>query len=286
MSAVDPIIHRPVLAGLRTGRNRLYLTCLAFAALMVAVALAGPWLAPADPNASDLGAALTGPSPAHPLGADAAGRDTLSRLLAGASASLLGPIAVVLFSTVAGVLVGVTAGWFGGWPDTFLSRAAELLLAFPALLVAIVFVSLYGTGLAAPVIALSLAYLPYVSRLARNLTLSERRLPYLAAYRVQGFSGLAICVRHLIPNIAPVVLAQSSVNFGYALLDLSALSYLGLGVPPLTPTWGSMINDGQSALLQGHPLSAILPCAAIVLTVVAFNVVAEHWADRVSRRRG
>ncbi|MFD9946511.1 ABC transporter permease, partial [Nonomuraea sp. NPDC059022] len=199
--------------------------------------------------------------------------------------SLGAPCAVVLFTPVGGVGAGSTAGWFGGWPDTLLSRAAELLLAFPALLVAIVFVSLYGTGLAAPVIALSLAYLPYVSRLARNLTLSERRRPYLAAYRVQGFSGLSICVRHLIPNIAPVVLAQSSVNFGYALLDLSALSYLGLGVPPLTPTWGSMINDGRSALLQGHPLSAILPCAAIVLTVVAFNVVSEHWADRVSRRR-
>ncbi|MFE3453924.1 ABC transporter permease [Nonomuraea sp. NPDC059194] len=274
-----------ILRGLRAPRRGLYLTCLAFAALTVVVAIAAPLLTPHDPNATDLGAALTGPSPSHPLGADAAGRDTLSRLIASASASLLGPIAVVVFSTVAGVLVGVTAGWLGGWPDTLLSRAAELLLAFPALLVAIMFVALYGTGLAAPVIALSLAYLPYVSRLARNLALSERQRPYLAAYRVQGFSSLTICLRHLIPNIAPVVLAQSSVNFGYALLDLSALSYLGLGVPPLTPTWGSMINDGQSALLQGHPLSAVLPCAAIVLTVVAFNVVAEHWADRVSRRR-
>lgn len=265
--------------------SRLYLTCLAFAALTVVVAVAASWLAPHDPNATDLGAALSGPGPGHLLGADTAGRDTLSRLIAGTSTSLLGPIAVVVFSTVAGVLVGVTAGWLGGWPDSLLSRAAELLLAFPALLVAIMFVALYGTGVAAPVIALSLAYLPYVSRLARNLTLSERQRPYLAAYQVQGFSGLTICLRHLIPNIAPVVLAQSSVNFGYALLDLSALSYLGLGMPPLTPTWGSMINDGQSALLQGEPLSAILPCLAIVLTAVAFNVVAEHWADRVARRQ-
>ncbi|MFI6317085.1 ABC transporter permease [Nonomuraea sp. NPDC050556] len=274
-----------VLGVLRTPRPGLYLACLAFAALTVVVAVAAPWLAPHDPNATDLGAALAGPGPGHLLGADTAGRDTLSRLIAGTSTSLLGPLAVVVFSTVAGVLVGVAAGWLGGWPDSLLSRAAELLLAFPALLVAIMFVALYGEGVAAPVIALSLAYLPYVSRLARNLTLSERQRPYLAAYRVQGFSGLTICLRHLIPNIAPVVLAQSSVNFGYALLDLSALSYLGLGMPPLTPTWGSMINDGQSALLQGEPLSAILPCAAIVLTVVAFNVVAEHWADRVSRRR-
>ncbi|GGT19357.1 ABC transporter permease [Nonomuraea spiralis] len=284
MTGADPILHRQVMRVLRTRRDWLYLICRTFAALMALLAIAAPVLTLHDPNATDLGAALTGPSPAHLLGADAAGRDTLSRLVASAGTSLLGPIAVVVFSTVAGVLVGVTAGWLGGWPDTLLSRAAELLLAFPALLVAIIFVALYGTGVTAPVIALSLAYLPYVSRLARNLTLSERRRPYLAAYRVQGFSGLTICLRHLIPNIAPVVLAQSSVNFGYALLDLSALAYLGLGVPPLTPTWGSMINDGQSALLQGHPLSALLPCAAIVLTVVAFNVVAEHWADQVSRR--
>ncbi|MFI9597681.1 ABC transporter permease [Nonomuraea sp. NPDC052265] len=273
-----------VLRGLRAPRPGLHLICLAFVVLMLIVAVAAPLLAPHDPNATDLGAALAGPTPEHLLGADTAGRDTLSRLIAGTSTSLLGPVAVVVFSTVAGVAVGVASGWLGGWPDTLLSRAAELLLAFPALLVAILFVALYGEGVTAPVIALSLAYLPYVSRVARNLTLSERQRPYLAAYRVQGFSGLTICLRHLLPNIAPVVLAQSSVNFGYALLDLSALSYLGLGVPPLTPTWGSMINDGQSALLQGHPLSAILPCAAIVLTVVAFNVVAEHWADRVSRR--
>ncbi|WP_327088896.1 ABC transporter permease [Nonomuraea sp. NBC_01738] len=262
----------------------LYPACLVFAALTVVLAIFAPLLSPHDPNATDLGAALSGPMPGHLLGTDTAGRDVLSRLIAGASTSLLGPIAVVAFSTVAGVVVGVTAGWLGGWPDTLLSRAAELLLAFPALLVAIMFVAMYGEGVAAPVIALSLAYLPYVSRLARNLTLSERQRPYLAAYRVQGFAGLTICLRHLLPNIATVVLAQSSVNFGYALLDLSALSYLGLGVPPLTPTWGSMINDGQSALLQGHPLSAILPCAAIVLTVVAFNVVTERWADRVSGR--
>lgn len=263
----------------------LNLVCLTIACLVVAVAVTAPWLAPADPNATDLGAALSDPSPAHLLGVDGSGRDTLSRLLLGARTSLLGPLGVVACSTVLGLAVGVTAGWRGGWLDSLLSRGGELLLAFPGLLLAILFVALYGEGMAAPVIALSLAYTPFVSRLARSLTVSERQRPYLAAYRVQGFSGPAICLRHLIPNIAPVVLAQSTVNFGYALLDLAALSFLGLGVPPLTPDWGAMVNAGQTALLQGRPLSAILPCAAIVLTVVAFNVVGEHWADRVARRR-
>ncbi|GIG61601.1 ABC transporter permease [Longispora fulva] len=276
--------RRPGFGRLRTRRPWLYLTCLAFAALVFLVAVAAPWLAPADPNAADLGAALTGPSPDHLLGADEAGRDVLSRLILGARTALFGPLGVVVFSTVLGVAVGVAAGWRGGWLDSVLSRGSELLLAFPGLLLAILFVALYGDGLLAPVLALSLAYLPYVSRLARSMTLVERERPYLAAYRVQGFSGLSICLRHLVPNIAPVVLAQCTLNFGYALLDLAALSYLGLGVAPLTPDWGMMVNTGQSAVLQGQPLSAIIPGAAIVATVVAFNVVGEHWADKVARR--
>ncbi|MEY9892014.1 peptide/nickel transport system permease protein [Catenulispora sp. MAP5-51] len=278
------LVRRPGLRGLRTSRPWLFYVCAGFAALVVMVALLAPWLAPADPNASDLGAALTGPSGAHLLGADGSGRDTLSRLILGSRTALLGPAAVVAFSTTLGVAVGVAAGWRGGWLDSVLSRSSELMLAFPGLLLAILFVALYGSGLVAPIVALSLAYTPYVSRLARGLALAEKQRPYLAAYRVQGFSNWTICVRHLIPNIGPVILAQSTVNFGYALIDLAALSYLGLGVPPLTPDWGSMVNDGQSAMLQGQPLSAIVPCLAIVLTVVAFNVVGERWADRVANR--
>lgn len=284
MTAVDALIRRPGLARVRTRRNWLFLTCLGFAGLVVVLALAAPWLAPADPNATDFGVAMAPPSVDHLLGGDISGRDTLSRLLHGAQTSLLGPLGVVAFSTLLGIVIGVTAAWRGGWLDSVLSRSSELLLAFPGLLLAMLFVALYGRGLLAPVIALSLAYTPFVSRLARSLALTERERPYLAAYKVQGFSGLWICVRHLIPNISAVVLAQSTVNFGYALLDLAALSFLGLGVPPLTPDWGSMINEGQPAILQGRPLSAIIPCLAVVLTVVAFNVVGENLADRVARR--
>ncbi|KOU63693.1 ABC transporter permease [Streptomyces sp. WM4235] len=262
----------------------LHRICLGFAALVVLVALVAPWLAPHDPNAVDFGASLANPTPHLPLGGDISGRDTLSRLIVGARTSLLGPLGVVVLSTLLGVVIGVTAAWRGGWVDALLSRTSELLLAFPGLLLAMLLVSLYGRGLIAPMVALSLAYTPFVSRLARSLALSEVGKPYLAAYRVQGFSGAWICVRHLVPNIAPVVLAQSTVNFGYALLDLAALSFLGLGVPPLTPDWGAMINDGQSAILDGAPLSALAPCLAVILTVVAFNVVGERFADRVSGR--
>ncbi|MGT2527073.1 ABC transporter permease [Streptomyces nojiriensis] len=282
MTAV--LTRRPGLSRIRVTGSPLYLVCLAFVALVVVAAVLASWLVPYDPNVIDLGNALAAPSPDHPLGVDAAGRDTLSRLLLGARTSLLGPLGVVAFSTVAGVAVGMAAAWKGGWLDSLLSRSTELVFAFPGMLLAILIISVYGEGLTAPVIALAVAYLPYVSRLTRSLVLAERERPYVSAYQVQGHSSLQICLRHVLPNIAPVVLAQSTINFGYALMDLAALSFLGLGVPALTPDWGRMVFDGQTAIQLGYPLSAILPCAVIVLTVVAFNVVGERWADRVARR--
>ncbi|MBD0675030.1 ABC transporter permease [Streptomyces sp. CBMA156] len=278
------LTRRPGLGRLRAARAPLHLACLGIVALVVLAALLAPWIAPDDPNGVDLGNALAGPSSDHPLGVDAAGRDTLSRLLLGARTSLLGPLGVVAFSTVAGVVIGVAAGWRGGRLDSLLSRSTELVFAFPGMLLAVLIVSVYGEGLLAPVIALAVAYLPYVSRLTRSLVLAERARPYVAAYQVQGHSTVQICLRHVLPNIAPIVLAQSTVNFGYALMDLAGLSFLGLGVPALTPDWGRMVFDGQTAIQRGYPLSAILPCVLIVLTVVAFNVVGERWADRVARR--
>ncbi|NBE52421.1 ABC transporter permease [Streptomyces boluensis] len=282
MTAV--LTRRPGLSKIRTARSPLFLVCFGFVALVTAAALLATWVVPYDPNTVDLGNALAGPTPEHLLGVDAAGRDTLSRLLLGARTSLLGPLGVVVFSTLAGVAVGMTAAWRGGWLDSVLSRSTELVFAFPGMLLAILIISIHGEGLLAPVIALSIAYLPYVSRLTRSLVLAERERPYVSAYQVQGHSALQICLRHILPNIAPVVLAQSTINFGYALMDLASLSFLGLGVPALTPDWGRMVFDGQTAIQHGYPLSAILPCVLIVLTVVAFNVVGERWADRVARR--
>ncbi|MFB7208744.1 ABC transporter permease [Streptomyces sp. NPDC056255] len=282
MTAV--LTRRPGLSRIRTVRSPLYPVCLVLVALVTAAALLASWVAPYDPNAVDLGNAMAAPSPEHWLGVDAAGRDTLSRLLLGARTSLLGPLGVVVFSTLAGVAVGMAAGWRGGWLDSVLSRSTELVFAFPGMLLAILIISVHGEGLLAPVVALSIAYLPYVSRLTRSLVLAERKRPYVSAYQVQGHSALQICLRHILPNIAPVVLAQSTINFGYALMDLAGLSFLGLGIPALTPDWGRMVFDGQTAIQYGYPLSAILPCVFIVLTVVAFNVVGERWADRVARR--
>jgi peptide/nickel transport system permease protein len=262
----------------------LYWTCLAFVIVTVVVAIAAPWLAPHDPNQVTISQSMAGPSASHPLGVDYYGRDTLSRLITGARTSLLGPLGVVALSTVAGIAVGLAAAWYGGWIDSVLSRGSEILFAFPGLLLAILIVAVYGEGLLAPVIALGVAYLPYVSRLTRSLVLTEKERPYIEGCRLQGQGALRILGKHVLPNVAPVILAQSTINFGYALIDLAGLSFLGLGVPPLTPDWGSMVFDGESAIQAGYPLSAFVPCAAIVLTVVAFNVVGEHWADQVAKR--
>ena len=250
----------------------------------VLVALFAPLLAPHDPNAIDLSNALASPSPAHWLGTDQSGRDTLSRLIYGARTSLVGPLTVVAASTVLGVVVGLVAGWRAGWLDTLLSRVLDVMFAFPGLLLAILAVSLFGKGLLAPIIAMSIAYTPFVARLVRGLVQSAKARPYVSAYTVQGFSGAHIAARRVLPNVSPTVLAQSTLNFGYALLDLAALSFLGLGVQPPTSDWGVMINESRGAVLQGSPLSAVIPSLAVVLTVVAFNVIGEELGDRIAGR--
>lgn len=253
------------------------------AVLAVAGALA-PWLAPADPNASDLSQSLAAPSADHLLGADLSGRDTLSRIMYGARVGLLGPLGVVCCSTLLGLVFGLVAAWHGGRVDWFLSRTQELVFAFPGLLLALLSVAVFGSGLLAPVLAMAIAYFPYVGRLVRSAALAEQERPYVAAYRVQGFSGWTISVRHVLPNVGGIVLAQSALNFGYALMDLAALSFLGFGVAADTPDWGAMISEGQSAVLRGYPLSVIVPAVVIVVAVLAFTVVGEGIADRVARR--
>ncbi|MBL1111739.1 ABC transporter permease [Streptomyces sp. 110] len=285
MSVQIPGVMRGPVARLRSlGGGWLQNLCLLFLVLFVLVSVFAPWLAPQDPTYGDLRSGLVGPSAGHWLGTDQGGHDTFSALVEGSRTSLVGPLTVVLFSTVTGIAVGLFTAWRGGWVDTVIGRLIDVLFAFPALLVAILAVAVFGKGMTAPVIAMSLAYMPYTARLVRGLALQEQARPYIAAYRVQGHSGMFVAVRRLLPNIGPTVLAQSTVNFGYALLDLAALSFLGLGVQPPTPDWGAMINQSQAAVLQGQPLSSIVPAVAVVLVVVAFNVVGENFGDRLAGR--
>ncbi|MEV8452327.1 ABC transporter permease [Streptomyces sp. NPDC052095] len=277
--------RRPGLGRLRLlGRGPAFTVSVAVLAVLVLIAVLAPVVAPYDPEALDLSSSLVGTTGDHLLGTDQSGRDILSRLIHGARTGLLGPLLIVVVSTVLGTVLGTVAAWRGGWADTVLSRSMDLVFAIPGLLLAILLVAMMGSGMTAPVLAMAVAYTPYVGRLVRGITRQEKARPYIDSYRVQGWSGWTICLRHLLPNITPTVFAQSAMNFGYALMDLAALSYLGFGVQPPAADWGAMINDGQSAVLQGAMLPALAPSACIVLAVVAFSIVGEGIADRIARR--
>ena len=278
----SPTIAVRVLRAPRARRaDAVFLTATVMLGLVALAAVFAPFVAPYDPDAVDLLSVYAPPSPAHWLGTDALGRDTLSRIVFGARTALLGPLLVVVLSTVFGALLGLLAGWRGGWLDAALARLFDVIFAFPSLLIAIMAVALFGQGLVAPVVAMSIAYIPFVARLTRTLVAAERHRPYVSAYRVQGFSAPWIALRRVLPNVTPVVGAQSTLNFGYVLAELAALSFLGLGVQPPTPDWGSMINEAQAGLAGGHFLPAIAPAVAVVIVVVAVNIVGEEFSRRI-----
>jgi peptide/nickel transport system permease protein len=248
---------------------------LTIAGLLVAIAVFAPLLATHSPNTVDMTAVSQNPSAAHWLGTDALGRDIYSRLLYGARISLLGPALIIAGATFGGVAVALACAWHGGWLDRVVSRINDILFAFPGLLLAVLAVAVFGTGLTAPVVALAIAYLPYMARIIRGVALRERRLPYVVALEATGMSAWRINLRHLLPNLAPFIVAQATAALGSALMDLAAVSFLGLGVQPPTADWGLMVSDGESSLLAGAPGQSLMAGALIVLTVVVFNLLGD-----------
>lgn len=259
--------------------------CLAAIVVLAAMAVLGPLIAPHDPNALNVIEANAGPSLSHPLGTDAVGRDLLSRLIDGARASLIGPLAVSALATGAGTVLGLAAGWRGGWFDQAVTAVANAALAFPGLLLAILSVAVFGRGLTAPVVALAVAYTPYCTRVVRAAALRERRLLYVEALRAQGFSALSINLRHVLPALMPIVVAQATVGIGYAMVDLAAVSFLGLGIQPPAADWGSMVAGGQTLILQGHPMQSLSAGALIVIAVMAVTILGERTASRAEAGR-
>lgn len=264
----------------RPPSDRLLLASGTVLVLIVLFALIGPLISRYPADAVDILSADRGPSPDHWLGTDALGRDLFARLAAGARLSLLGAAAATVVATVAGTVLAVVGAWRGGRLDQLLSRGLDVAFAFPGLLFAILAVTLLGPGLLAPVIALSLAYIPYVARLLRSVALRQRHLPYIESCQLQGFSTWRTTTRHLVPNIRLFVTAQATLTFGYALLDLAAVSFIGLGVQPPDAEWGLMVSDGASSLLNGQPWEVLFAGLAIVITVVGVNVVGERLSAR------
>lgn len=265
-------------------RDPVFLACLTVIAALTVVAVLAPLIAPGNPNLTDILGSNAGPSLSHPLGTDSLGRDLLSRLIYGARLSLQGPALIVGAATVLGTALAITTAWVGGAFDAVVSRILDILFAFPGLIFAILAVAIFGPGLTAPVIALAIAYLPYSARVLRSTALKERNLPYVSALYVGGFPARRICVRSLLPNIAPFIVVQAALSFGSALIDLSALSYLGLGIQPPTPEWGLMVSDGQSAILNGHPAESLFAGLLIIITVVSFNLLGDRLTGHVNRR--
>jgi peptide/nickel transport system permease protein len=252
---------------------------------LLAVALLAPLIAPYQPDAIDAAAINQGPSAAHLLGTDSLGRDILSRVLYGARLSLLGPALVTVLSTTLGTAVAIAGTWIGGAFDRVMARFMDTLFAFPGLLFAVLAVVAFGTGLTAPVIALSIAYTPYIARVIRAASVHQRQLPYIEACQLLGFSSWRTATHHLLRNVRLLIVAQATLAFGYSLLDLAGLSFIGLGVQPPAAEWGLMVSEGDSALLNGYPYESLAAGAAIVITVVAFNVLGERLTARSQGRQ-
>lgn len=239
-----------------------------------------------DPAAVDLGATLAGPSGAHPLGVDQQGRDLLARLIHGARPSLLIPALVVVSSTALGVGLGLAAGWRRGIVDALISRALDLTLALPGVLLALVIAARTGPGVTGPAVAIAIWLTPAMGRLVRTATISELARPYVAGYRLHGWSGPRIAWSGVLPNLAGLVLARAALDVGRAMVALGSLSFLGVGVVPPSADWGAMVNEGRDALLQGALLPTVVPSVTLLAVVVAVGVLGDAAGRRLEGRGG
>lgn len=283
MSAVLPAGQVPAaLRGSRIGFWFFAGTSL----VMVAIALLAPLIAPHDPNAGDVLAVLQPPSPEHVLGTDASGRDLLSRLLYGSRTALLGPLVVVMVATSLGTSLGILGAWRRGWVDALVGRVFDLVFSFPSMLLALLFVAVMSPGLATAALAVSIAFVPAIGRLVRASALREVNEPYVQALRTQGFGPFHICSRHVIPNLWPVILAQVTTSFGYAMVELAGISFLGLGVQEPTADWGKMIQTGQGSIVRGYPQESLYAGIVLVVAVVCFISLGDILSSRKDGGRG
>jgi peptide/nickel transport system permease protein len=269
----------------RWARDPLIVVALATCLLLILIALFGPLLAPYDPLETDVLAANQGPSFEHLLGTDSLGRDILSRLLVGARLSFLGPTIIVLLSVTFGTLIALCAAWWGGAFDATVNRILNVMFAIPGILLAVIAVAVFGPGFWAPVLALSAVFIPYIARVIKSSAMQERRRPYVEAFQLAGMHPVRINLLHILRNLLPLVLAQTTLSFGAALIDFGALSYLGLGIPQPTPEWGAMINAGRSEMLAGNMQQTLAAGTIIVLTVVAFNLLGERITRQLGTQR-
>jgi peptide/nickel transport system permease protein len=248
--------------------------------LTIVAALLGPIASPYDPAAQELSRRLESPSLSHPFGLDELGRDILARLLSGARISLLVGLAVVSVSSVVGMTLGSIAGYFGGLVDDLISRVVDVLMAFPGILLAIALVAVLGPSLTNVVIALSVIGWVGYARLVRSQALRAREFEFVQAARALGAGAPRIVLRHVLPTALPAVVVQATLGMAGAIIAEASLSFLGLGVQPPTPSWGTMLDAGRSHLFDAPHLT-IFPGLAIATLVLGFNFLGDGLRDRV-----
>ena len=262
---------------LKTGGAIVLLAALA--------ALLGPALMPFDPLAQDLPLRLAAPSLVHPFGLDELGRDILARVVAGARISFLVGLTVVSISASVGTLLGASAGYFGGVLDDVVGRTIDILLAFPGLLLAIALVAVLGPSLGNVLFALTIIGWVGYARLVRGQVLRVRELEYVQAARAVGAGAPHILWRHVVPAAMPAVVVQATLGMGGAIIGEAALSFLGLGVQPPSPSWGTMLNGGRAHLLDAPHLT-IFPGLAIAMLVLGLNFLGDGLRDAADPKRG
>jgi ABC-type dipeptide/oligopeptide/nickel transport system permease subunit len=267
----------------RLAHNRWTLTGLAVLGVLVLAALAAPLLAPRSPTRGDLAAALTAPSRAYPLGTDAQGRDVLSRVLFGARLSLAVGFASQVIALAVGLALGLAAGFYGRTVDALVMRAADVTLAFPSLLLLIAVAAAVKPTL--PVVAVVIGVVGWagMARLVRGQVLTARELDYVHAARALGASDTRIATRHVLPNVLGPVIVASTLGVGAAIMAEAALSFVGLGAPPPTPSWGAMVAEGRD-LLRVAPWVSLFPGLAIGLTVLGVNLLGDGLRDALDVR--
>jgi peptide/nickel transport system permease protein len=274
------------LSPLREFLRQSVLARVGFAAALVLLfaALFAPWLAPANPFAQDLPARLASPSLSHWMGTDELGRDILSRVIFGARISLTVAVSVVCGCGFTGLVIGMLAGYAGGWFDRFVNLLLiNAFLSFPGILLAIAFAAFLGPGISKVIFALIITGWAGYARLARAQVLKVKELEFVLAARSLGASHARILVRHLLPNILQPLLIQATIGMAGAILAESTLSFLGLGVLAPLPSWGAMLNDARSHLFDA-PHMVVFPALAVMTAVLAFNLLGDAWRDWLDPR--
>ena len=266
--------------------NRLNLLGVIIVGLFLFLAVFGELLAPHDPYAADItNSKLLGPSLSHPMGTDELGRDVLSRIMTGTRVSVQVALIVLGFAVTFGTVVGLIAGYWGGWVDEVLMRLTDMFLAFPALILAVAIAASLGRNLRNTMIALATVFWPWYARLVRAQVLSIKEREFVQAAHSIGLSRSRIMLRHILPNAASVIIIQLTLDVGFAILATSSLSFIGLGAQPPSPEWGTMMSTARNYFRDAWWYMAF-PGLVLTLTVLAFNLLGDGLQDALDPRSG